>query len=62
MVMSEFIQIEEQFDGSWSIVHLRWDPSESEYTIEQVLGDGFATYDDARLVADTFPWLEVRDA
>ena len=60
--MSEHIQIEEQFDGSWSIVHLKWEPSDGDYVIEQFLGDGFASYDDARLVADTFPWLEVRDA
>mgnify|MGYP003381782707 CR=1 FL=1 len=60
--MSEFIQIEERFDGSWDVVHLRWEPSECEYVIEQVLESGFSTYDSARAHADTYTWLEVRDA
>lgn len=59
--MNEFIQIEEQFDGSWALCHLKWDASYGDYIIVDVLEAGFSDYDSAREVADSFAWLEVRD-
>lgn len=59
--MNEFIQIEEQSDGSWSIVQLRWDPNEQDYQLVDFLGAGFDDYDSARVEAYAFG-LDVRDA